>query len=94
MARARQPLESSLERSCRNAAFAEDAFFIKLHHSIAGLPDRILLRSQRRVTLVELKRGDAEPTKIQQHWHRVLRSMGYQVEVVRSLAEFRDLLTE
>lgn len=70
----------------------EDCLLVKLHHSLTGLPDRLLVRDRQPDVFVEFKRPGEAPTKIQAHWHRVLRGMGKQVEVVKTVEQFRWLL--
>jgi hypothetical protein len=65
---------------------------IKLHHGIAGMPDRLLVRPDESDVFIEFKRQGEQPTKIQAYWHSRLRRMGKQVEVVRSAAQFYALL--
>jgi hypothetical protein len=66
---------------------------VKIHHSIVGFPDRLLLRPGGTVAFVEFKRHGEQPTKIQAYWHGRLRAKRFQVEVVRRLAHFEKVLT-
>jgi hypothetical protein len=71
---------------------------LKLHHSVVGLPDRLLLRPKWRATpstaiFVEFKRPGEEPTQIQQHYLRQFELLGFKAVVVRTRAEFKALLT-
>lgn len=71
----------------------EGCLLVKLHHGVAGMPDRLLLRPWRKDVFVEFKRPGEKPTKIQAYWHDTLRKMGKQVEVTTTLYGFRKLLT-
>jgi hypothetical protein len=66
---------------------------LKLHHSVVGLPDRILLGPGAFVVLIELKRRGKTPSKIQGYFLDTLTSMGFDARKIDTLAEFRLLLT-
>ena len=66
---------------------------VKLHHSVVGLPDRLLVHPDGSVAFLEFKRPGQKPTKIQAYWHKRLRGMGQRVEVVYTAARFYRLLT-
>src|SRR5690606_26564047 len=46
-----------------------------------GWPDRIFLIPGGRPLFIEFKRPGEEPRKLQQQRHRILRKLGYEVEV-------------
>ena len=59
-----------------------------------GFPDRLLLAPGMSPRLVEFKRPKGGRTSpIQRYWHRELASWGHPVAIVRTMAEFRELLT-
>jgi hypothetical protein len=75
----------------------------KLQHARAGYPDYFLAKPyvdpyQRHIQYcglyIELKTKKGRVAPLQAEWHQRLRTEGYRVEVVRSLPEFIDLLTE
>ena len=86
--------EASIERSCRDRAALAGFLLLKLHHGIVGMPDRLLVCPHAPDIFIEFKRPGERPEKIQEHWHDLLRGMGKRVEVVSSVARFRELLTE
>jgi len=66
---------------------------LKLHHSVVGLPDRILLLPRGLAVLVELKRRGKKPSKIQAHYLGLFESMGFAAFKIDTIEEFRLLLT-
>jgi hypothetical protein len=64
-----------------------------VEQAVVGFPDRMLLVPGGTITFVELKTRRGRVSKIQVFWHRVLAGMGYRVEVVRTVEEFRRVLT-
>lgn len=67
---------------------------VKLHHGVVGFPDRLMLAPGSPARLIEFKRlRRGRVSKIQDYWHRELASMGHPVAVVRTMAEFKALLT-
>lgn len=66
---------------------------VKLHHSIVGFPDRVLLRYGGTFAFIEFKRPGEQPTKIQKYWLERLNWMGFRAVVVRNLRDFDKVLT-
>lgn len=76
----------------------------KLQHAKPGVPDYFLAMPGNRDPhlpvdihwglFIELKTAKGRVAPAQLAWHARLRLQGYRVEVVRSLPEFIDLLTE
>lgn len=61
--------------------------------SAAGGPDLLaVVAPHGRLVAIEVKSGDAEPTKEQRACHAALRAVGVEVHVVRSLDEARAAL--
>lgn len=46
-----------------------------------GWPDRIFLIAGGRPLFIEFKRPGEEPRKLQQQRHRILRKLGYEIQV-------------
>jgi hypothetical protein len=65
---------------------------IKLHHGVAGMPDRLLLRKTGFPAFIEFKRPGESPTLIQGYWHERLRELKYFVYTVNNLKDFRNIM--
>ena len=81
-----------MEQRARVIAENAGGRLIKLHHTVVGLPDRLLVMPQQRMTFIEFKARDEEPSLIQSYWHRTLGCMGHPVLVIRYIEEFRALV--
>lgn len=57
----------------------------------AGIPDRLCLLPGGRVIFVELKAPGEKPRKLQVYWHKRLRGLGFQVNVVSSFEEAENV---
>ncbi len=86
------PKESSIERACRRAAEAEGYELPKLYPYRRGRPDSVLLRPRRPPVYVEFKTPAGRLSAAQKAEHERLHDLGFEVHVVRSLAEFRAIL--
>lgn len=64
-----------------------------MEQAVVGFPDRMLLVPGGKLTFVELKTKRGRVSKIQAFWHKVLAGMGYPVAVIRTVEEFKNLLT-
>lgn len=76
------PLESEIEDKVKD--FAEHHFILHLKIVIwgrAGWPDHIFIKNGK-VTFMEFKKPGEEPTPLQKHIHKMLRSEGVIVEVI------------
>jgi hypothetical protein len=87
------PSEAHIESRSRDIAAERGHILLKLHHSIAGMPDRVLILNTGRVVFIEFKTPKEGPTPIQKYWLQALTDMHHRVAVVRSLVEFRKVLT-
>lgn len=83
-----KPLESAvetevgkrLEQFCANEERA--ILYLKLNIlGIRGFPDRLILFAGKGILFVEFKRKGEKPRMLQEHWHRILRRMGFEVRV-------------
>ena len=63
---------------------------VTLHHS--GLPDRLCLFPGGKAVFVETKTTKAKAKKIQLLTHKVLRNMGFSVEIIDTVDEVRDII--
>jgi hypothetical protein len=48
---------------------------------IRGFPDRLILFPHAKVLFVEFKRQGEKPRKLQEHVHKILGAMGFEVKV-------------
>jgi hypothetical protein len=88
------PSEAAVERRCRDIAKSEGHILLKVHHTHAGFPDRMLLVRGGVVAFVEFKAAKGRLTPIQVHWAETLAGLGFRYAVVRTVQDFRALLTE
>jgi hypothetical protein len=58
---------------------------------VAGIPDRLCLLPGGVVVFVELKAPGEKPRKLQVHWHKKLRGLGFRVDVVDSVAGIENV---
>ncbi len=63
---------------------------VTMHHS--GLPDRLCLFPGGKAVFVETKTKGDKPKKIQLYTHRVLRGMGFSVEVADTVEDVREII--
>ena len=75
--------EASFERSFVDQLEKMGAWVVKLLPSVAGLPDRMVLLPYGRCVFVELKTSTGRVRPIQVAIHNKLRSLGYDVRVIR-----------
>lgn len=88
-------LESKIESDTRLAIKKLGGLFIKLNPlHYAGIPDRLILGKYKTIIFVEKKRPGKDPTKIQRHWHKTLRKLGFRVLVSCSVEETREAFIE
>lgn len=83
--------ERKTENASRKLAEARGCLLLKLD-TLTGIPDRALLAPGGKIVFVEFKAPGKKPSKIQQHRHAELRALGFQVEVIDSVADFEALL--
>jgi VRR-NUC domain len=89
------PLEKELERilafEVRKAG--GDAFKF-VSPGRRGAPDRIVLLPGGRMCFVEMKRAGGRIRPDQKRFHSLLRTLGFSVQVLSSLAEIDDFIKE
>lgn len=79
--------ESDIEDRLRLKLAQLGHLCLKLHSpGFTGLPDRICLLAGGRVAFVELKSPGKKPEPHQLRRHTLLRSLGFQVEVIDTFA--------
>lgn len=84
--------EAGLHRSCAALAGRRGAWLVKLLPSLTGLPDALLI-SRMGITLVEFKAPAGRVSSRQRLVFRRLRvDYDIWVHVIRTRAEFNDLL--
>ncbi len=59
-----------------------------------GMPDRIILLPNGKITFVEVKAPGKKPRPIQLARHRLLRRLGFKVYVLDSIHEIDNILSE
>lgn len=59
-----------------------------------GMPDRIVLLPQGRMSFVEVKAPGKKPRFLQVHRHEELRNLGFPVFVLDSLDQIKEILDE
>lgn len=90
---ARPIREKTIEDACRLIANAHCARLVKtVVLGWPGFPDRMLLMPGS-MCFIEFKRGDEQPTDLQQEWHRILRDSGQVVHVIRSVEGFKAIIS-
>lgn len=86
--------ERRLEADCRRIAEARGCLFMKFESpGLVGVPDRILILPTGRLVFVELKTWTA-PSKVQLYIHRLLTTYKQRVCIIRTTAEFMELIDE
>jgi len=88
-----RPLERDIEAKCRAIASDREMLFLKfVCPGNAGVPDRLVIAKGPRFAFVELKTETGRVSRLQAAMHKILRSFGCYVAVVRSVEEFKDVL--
>lgn len=81
-------IESDIETKMRKLIKKRGGLFVKfVSPSSRGVPDRIVLKKPGIIIFVELKREGETPTPLQKHWHKILRSFGFDVRVIIGMQE-------
>jgi len=83
--------EKDLENECCYIAFNDYGFLNLKQLSDKGVPDRLFFKN-RKAFFVEFKDFGKHPTKLQQHFHRQLESVGMNVYVVDNLESFEEVM--
>ena len=79
--------ESDIEDKLRLALHQRGHLCLKFHSpGFAGVPDRICLLRGGRLVFVELKAPGQKPEPHQLRRHRLLRELGFRVEVIDTFA--------
>ena len=86
-------LESEIEGKCRDYAKKYGYFLLKIQNA-KGWPDRLLLSHNGEVIWMEFKRPLGKIAPLQAFYHQQLRSRKFQVEVVYSLDQFKQILVD
>lgn len=67
-------------------------YLIKLHHSIVGLPDRMLIMPWQPIRLIEFKRKGEQFSNVQGFWVQKFGGMGHPILRIDSVEEFRHMI--
>lgn len=87
--------EKSVERKLVELTKLSGGLCIKLlTYQFTGLPDRMCLFPGGVIIFVELKTTGEKPRKIQLTVHRMLRNLGFRVEVIDTIKGVEDLIKE
>lgn len=87
--------EKSVERKLVELTKLSGGLCIKLlTYQFTGLPDRMCLFPGGIIIFVELKTTGEKPRKIQLAVHRMLRNLGFRVEVIDMIKGVEDLIKE
>ena len=87
--------EKSVERKLVELTKLSGGLCIKLlTYQFTGLPDRMCLFPGGIIVFVELKTTGEKPRKIQLAVHRMLRNLGFRVEVIDTIKGVEDLIKE
>ena len=87
--------EKSVERKLVELTKLSGGLCIKLlTYQFTGLPDRMCLFPGSIIIFVELKTTGEKPRKIQLAVHRMLRNLGFSVEVIDTVKGVEDLIKE
>lgn len=60
---------------------------------ITGLPDRLCLFPGRKIVFVETKTTNKKPRRIQLYMHKKIKSLGFRVEIIDSVAGAEQLIS-
>lgn len=81
-------MEKDIERRLRRGIEGKGGLCLKLHTlSVKGLPDRVILMPGGRCSFVETKQAGKKPTAIQVWWHKFLRELGFNVDVIDTIEQ-------
>lgn len=84
--------ERDIERQFRDMVKACGGLALKLVcPGFDGMPDRLILMPEGRVSFAEIKRPGAVPRPLQEARHRMLRNLGFQVFVIDSLEKAKEV---
>ena len=87
--------EKLLERKLYDEVKRLKGWCIKISSMhITGLPDRLCLFPEGRLVFVELKTTKQKPRKVQLVVHRMIRDLGFRVEVIDTSEQIKNLIAE
>lgn len=87
--------EKHIEQAFANAAKQAGLWPLKLTcPGTAGMPDRIVLSPNAKVTFVELKAPGKKPRPLQTHRHEQLRRLGFTVITINRLDQIHGAINE
>jgi hypothetical protein len=85
--------ESIAERKCRDIAIRRGYYLLKwTSPGTTGVPDRILIGPGGFIAFCEFKRADTDLTEVQKFWRARLEAHDHSYHVIRTVAEFEQLL--
>ena len=85
--------EKQIERLLTKAAKAIGGMSVKLvSPGTAGMPDRMVLLPHGRIGFVEVKAPGQKPKPLQLRRHEQLRALGFQVHVLDSAEQIKEVL--
>lgn len=86
--------ERDLERALVRAVSGQGGLALKfVSPGLAGVPDRLVLLPEGRMSFVELKAPGKKPAPQQLLRHRQLRALGFRVFVIDSKDQIQNLLS-
>lgn len=86
-----RPYEKTLEQYLVQKVKEQGGMCLKLT-GVVGIPDRLVILPNKRIVFVELKREGEKPRAIQNFMLKKLMFLGFDVMVLDSKEDIRDLL--
>lgn len=87
--------EKDIERYLCQLCKLNSGLCIKLlTYQFIGLPDRMCLFPHARIAFVELKTTGLKPRASQVHVHKMLRALGFRVEVIDTKKGVEDFIND
>lgn len=85
--------ESKIERTLKKSVEAKGGKCLKfVSPGMSGVPDRICLYPGGKMFFVETKAPNKKPRPLQEKRHKELRALGFEVRVIDSEEQIKDLL--
>lgn len=88
-----QVLESEIERACVKLAKEHRCILLKIQ-KVRGWPDRLLLAPNGKALFLEFKAPGLTLRPLQAHFIAVLNQMGHPAQMVSSVEQFKQCLTD
>lgn len=66
----------------------------RLLGAVAGFPDGVIMYSGSQILLIEIKAPNGTLQDNQKELHHTLVQMGFHIEIIRSLDEFREIIKD